>query len=287
MTAMTAATLDRLSGGRFRLGLGVSGPQVSEGWHGVAFDHPLGRTREYVDVVRTALGRQEVRYTGHHQNLPLPNGSGKVLRLATRPVRASLPVYLAAVGPANTRLAGEIAEGWLGLFFTPDDPGPALDPLREGRRAAGHGQSDGGSDGDPLAGFDVCPTVPVSIADDLDEAADRIRPHVALYVGGMGSRRQNFYNALTRRLGFDDAADRVQELYLAGRPRDAAAAVPRDLIDRTCLIGSIERIADRMHAYAESGVTTLSVTPHAPTQAGRLETVRRIADALDAEGLDS
>jgi F420-dependent oxidoreductase-like protein len=281
MTAMTAATLDRLSGGRFRLGLGVSGPQVSEGWHGVRFDHPLSRTREYVDVVRLALARKNLEYAGRHWTLPLPDGPGKPLHLTVRPAQASVPVYLATLGPRNSRLAGEIADGWLGLFFAPDDPGPALDPIREGRRLAGH------RDADPLRGFDVAPTVPVCLADDLDVAADHLRPWTALYLGGMGSKRQNFYNTMARRLGFDQAVDQVQELYLDGRPRDAAAAVPRDFIDRTCLIGSIERIADRMHAYAEAGVTTLSVTPHAPTLAARLDTLRRLAEALEGEGLAS
>jgi F420-dependent oxidoreductase-like protein len=281
MTAMTAATLDRLSGGRFRLGLGVSGPQVSEGWHGVRFDHPLSRTREYVDVVRLALARKDLEYAGRHWTLPLPDGPGKPLHLAVRPAQASVPVYLATIGPQNSRLAGEIADGWLGLFFAPDDPSPALDPIREGRRIAGHRGPD------PLQGFDVAPTVPVCLADDLDVAADRLRPWTALYLGGMGNRRQNFYNAMARRLGFHQAAQRVQELYLDGRPRDAAAAVPRDFIDRTCLIGSLERISDRMHAYAEAGVSTLSVTLHAPTQTGRVDTLRRLAEALESEGLRS
>ena len=281
MTAMTAATIDRLSGGRFRLGLGVSGPQVSEGWHGVRFDHPVGRTREYVEIVRLALARKDLEYAGRYWTLPLPDGPGKAIHLTVRPVQRSLPVYLAALGPQNSRLAGEIADGWLGLFFAPDDAGPALDPIREGRRLAGHAGPD------PLSGFDVAPTVPVSVADDLDAAADRLRPWTALYVGGMGDRRQNFYNAIACRLGFGEAAEQVQEHYLGGRPRDAAAAVPRDLIDRTCLIGSVGRIADRMHAYAEAGVTTLSVTPHAPTQVARLDTLRRLATSLDAEGLGS
>lgn len=282
LTAMTAATLDRLSGGRFRLGLGVSGPQVSEGWHGVRFDRPLGRTREYVDVVRLALARKDLEYSGDHFTLPLPGGPGKALHLTVRPVQQPVPVYLAAVGPRNSRLAGEIADGWLGLFFDPDganDPDGALEPLREGRRAAGH------TGPDPLAGFDVAPTVPVSIDDDLDVAADRLRAHTALYLGGMGSRTQNFYNALARRMGFEHAAGEVQDHYLDGRPRDAAAAVPRDFIDRTALIGPIERIAHRMHAYAEAGVTTLSVTPHAASQEARLENLRELARSLDAEGL--
>jgi len=282
MTAMTAATLDTLSQGRFRLGLGVSGPQVSEGWHGVRFDDPLGRTREYVDVVRLALSRQDLRYQGRHWELPLSNGEGKPIRLTVRRVRDRIPVYLATVGPKNSRLAGEIADGWLGVFFAPEHADAALDPIREGRRAAGHGTQDGA---DPLAGFDVAPTVPISIADDLEAAAEPLRRHAALYVGGMGSRRNNFYNALARRMGFEEAARTVQDLFLAGNPRDAARAVPLEFIDATSLIGPVERIADRMHAYAEAGVTTLSLTPHADSFPGRVETLRAAVRAAELTGL--
>src|SRR3954471_20763275 len=154
MVAMTAATLDALSGGRVRLGVGVSGPQVSEGWHGVRFDAPLGRTREYVEIVRTALSRQPLSYSGTHWTLPLPDGPGKALRLTVRPVQDRIPVYLASVGPRNSRLTGEIADGWLGIFFAPEHAAVALDPIREGRRAAGAGTAD-----DPLAGFDVVASV--------------------------------------------------------------------------------------------------------------------------------
>lgn len=281
MTAMTAATLDTLSGGRFRLGLGVSGPQVSEGWHGVRFDKPLSRTREYVEIVRLALSRETVRYAGTHWTLPLPDGPGKAIKLTVHPVRDRIPVYLATVGPKNSQLAGEIADGWLGVFFSPEHADGALDPIRAGRRAAGRG-----TEADPLAGFDVVPTVPVVIADDLDAAADPLRANAALYVGGMGSREQNFYNALARRMGFDQAAEEIQNLYLDRKPRDAAAAVPRDFIDATSLIGPIERIRDRMHAYAEAGVTTLTVTPGASDLAGRIATLRALAGALEATGLD-
>jgi F420-dependent oxidoreductase-like protein len=282
MTAMTAATLDALSGGRFRLGLGVSGPQVSEGWHGVRFDRPLARTREYVEIVRRALRRETVAYEGEHFTLPLPDGPGKALKLTVHPVRPEIPVYLAAIGPKNLALTGEIADGWLGLFFSPEHAAVSLEPLRAARVAAGRATAD-----DPLAGFDVNTSVPVCVAPDVTTAADPLRPYAALYVGGMGSREQNFYNALARRMGFDDAAQRVQDLYLDRRPREAAAAVPVEFIDATSLIGPPERIRDRLVAYAESGVTTLSVTPAAPDLASKTAVLRMLAEAVDAAGVAS
>jgi F420-dependent oxidoreductase-like protein len=283
MTAMTAATLDALSGGRFRLGLGVSGPQVSEGWHGVRFDAPLGRTREYVDVVRMVLSRRDVAYSGEHWQLPLPGGEGKALRLTVRPVRDHLPVYLATVGPKNSRLAGEIADGWLGIFFSPEHAHLALDPIREGRRAAGHGtEPDAGTD--PLDGFDVCVTVPVSIGDDLEAAAAPLRRYAALYLGGMGSRTRNFYNALARRMGFEAAAEQVQDLFLGGNPRAAAAAVPFEFLDATSLIGPVERVAERMRAFADAGVTTLTVAPYGATSEEQVATVRSAVRALELGG---
>jgi F420-dependent oxidoreductase-like protein len=175
MTAMTAATLDTLSGGRFRLGLGVSGPQVSEGWHGVPFAAPLGRTREYVDIVRMALRRDTVAYAGRHFTLPLPDGPGNALKLTVHPPRAHLPIYLAAVGPKNLELAGEIADGWHAIFFSPEHSGGLVESVATGRRRAGRG-----SDDDPLAGFDIAPSVPVVIGDDVQAAADLIRPYAAL-----------------------------------------------------------------------------------------------------------
>ncbi|MGZ4612855.1 MAG: LLM class F420-dependent oxidoreductase [Kineosporiaceae bacterium] len=282
MTAMTAATLDTLSGGRFRLGLGVSGPQVSEGWHGVRFDRPLERTREYVEIVRMALRRETVAYQGRHFRLPLPDGPGKPLKLIVHPVRPEIPVYLAAVGPKNLALTGEIADGWLAIFFSPEHAALSMDPIRVARAAAGRGAAE-----DPLAGFDVVASVPVSVADDIATAADPLRGYAALYVGGMGSREQNFYNALARRMGFDEAAQRVQDLYLDHKPRDAAAAVPVEFIDATSLIGPIERVRDRLVAYAEAGVTTLSITPAARDLEGRLRLLRGVADALDAAGVTS
>jgi F420-dependent oxidoreductase-like protein len=275
MTAMTAATLDTLTKGRFRLGLGVSGPQVSEGWHGVGFGKPLVRTREYVDIVKLALSRQTVRYEGDHFTLPLPDGPGKALKLMLHPYRPDIPIYLAVIGPKNLELAGEIADGWLGIFVAPEHVSASLDRLRTGAERAGK----------KLADLDVVANVPIVVGDDLDACAEPLRAYTALYVGGMGSRQQNFYNALARRMGYDEAAERIQTLYLDKRHREAMAAVPRDLIDQTALIGPKERIAERLHAYAEAGVTTINATPFAADEAGRVDTLRTLADALDATGL--
>ena len=280
-TAMTAATLDSLSGGRFRLGLGVSGPQVSEGWHGVRFDRPLERTREYVDVVRLALSRQPLSYAGKHFTLPLPDGPGKALRLTVHPAREHLPVYLAAMGPRNLELTGEIADGWLAIFYAPEHAADALDRIRAGRERAG--RTGGGSPG--LDGFDVVSTVPIVLGDDLEQCAAPVRAYSALYLGGMGSREQNFYHQLAVRMGYGAAASAVQELYLDRRPREAAAAVPLEFVDRTALIGPPDRVRDRLSAYAESGVTTLSVTVPVGTVDERIATLRTLAEALDASGL--
>ena len=274
MTAMTAATLDTLSGGRFLLGLGVSGPQVSEGWHGVPFAAPLARTREYVDIVRAALRRDKVEYDGEHFTLPLPDGPGKALRLTIHPPRPDLPVYLAAVGPRNLRLAGEVADGWLGVFVSPEHCADQMAAVRAGREKAGRG-----TDGDPMAGFDVVASVPVVVTDDLEAARAAVAPYTALYIGGMGSREQNFYNRLARSMGFDEAADTIQDLYLDGKPRDAADAVPFELADATALLGPPERIAERVGRYAEAGVTTLSVAPYARTTEQRLDVLRLMAGA--------
>lgn len=282
MTAMTAATLDTLSGGRFRLGLGVSGPQVSEGWHGVRFAEPLGRTREYVDIVRMALRREPVSYQGRHFTLPLPEGPGKSLKLTIRPPRPELPLYLAAVGPKNLELAGEIADGWLAIFFSPEHSADLVASVETGARRAGKGTAD-----EPLAGFDIAPSVPVCIADDVEAAAAAVRGYAALYIGGMGSRKQNFYNQLACRMGFEEAAARIQDLYLEGRPRDAAAAVPLELIDSTSLIGPRERIRDRLQRYADAGVGTLSVAPFAATLPERLHVVRTMAELMGETGLSA
>ena len=278
MTAMTAATLDTLSGGRFRLGLGVSGPQVSEGWHGVRFDRPLARTREYVDVVRMALRRERVRYEGELITLPLPDGPGKALQLTVHPVRERIPVYLAAVGPKNLELAGEIADGWLAVFFSPEYAQEHLARLEAGRSRAGH---------DGLGSFDIVPTVPVVVGDSWQECADPVRGYAALYVGGMGSRKQNFYNALAARMGYEEAAAQVQELYLARDYAGASAALPLELLDRTSLLGPPDRIAERMQAFAAVGVTTLNMAVFGSTLEERIATVRIAAEALEKSGTAS
>lgn len=273
MSAMTAATLDTLSGGRFRMGLGVSGPQVSEGWHGVRFDKPLSRTREYVEIVRMALARQRVRYDGEHFVLPLPDGPGKALTLTVHPARADIPIYLAAVGPKNLELTGEIADGWLAIFFSPEHGADQLAAIRIGRERGARSTD-----------FDVVPTVPICIGDDLEAAADLIRPYCALYVGGMGSRERNFYNVEARRMGFDAAASAIQDHYLNREYEAAAAAVPFDFIDATALIGPIDRIAERMTAYADVGVTTLTVAVHHGDLEQRLDTLRGVVDAFELSG---
>jgi F420-dependent oxidoreductase-like protein len=279
-TAMTAATIDSLSGGRFRLGLGVSGPQVSEGWHGVRFAKPLARTREYVDIVKLAIGRKQVEYHGQHYTLPLPDGPGKALRLGFHPPREHIPIYLAAVGPKNLELAGEIADGWLAIFYAPEFADEQLAAVHAGRARAGK----------DLSGFDVVPSVPVVVGDDpspdgIAACAELVRWYAALYVGGMGSREQNFYNELAIRMGYGDAAREVQDLYLAKRQRDAAAAVPLEFIDRTSLLGPKERIAERMREYAAAGVTTLSVSIFAADAESGIRTLRTCAEALELAGV--
>ena len=273
LTAMTAATLDALSGGRFRLGLGVSGPQVSEGWHGVRFDKPLARTREYVEIVQQILDRKPLRYEGAHWTLPLPDGPGRPLRLTVHPVREHIPVYLAAVGPKNLELAGEIADGWLAVFFSPERAADSMAHLQVGLGKVGRTE------------FDVVPTVPVVIGENVDACADLVRPGIALYVGGMGSRDQNFYNAAATRMGFGEAAGAIQDLYLARDYAGAAAAVPLALVDETALLGPVERIADRIRRYAEAGVTTLSLSLADVPADRQQETLRAVVDAAERSGV--
>ena len=275
MTAMTAATLDTLSEGRFRLGLGVSGPQVSEGWHGVRFAQPLARTREYVDIVNLALSRRRVRYDGQTYQLPLPDGPGKALHLMLSPVRSHIPIYLAAIGPKNVELAGEIADGWQPVFFAPEHAETHLQHLRAGRTKAGRDLTD----------FDISATVPINVGDDIAACADPVRPYAALYLGGMGSREQNFYNALAVRMGYGEAAAEVQRLFLDTRYDAAAAAVPLEFIDSTSLLGPVERIADRMQAYAAAGVTTLSLAPYGDTTEERVAVLHAAAEAIEKAGL--
>jgi F420-dependent oxidoreductase-like protein len=262
MTAMTAATLDGMSGGRFLLGLGASGPQVVEGWHGQPYGKPLARTREYVDIVRAILRRERpLEHHGEHYDIPYTgpgaSGLGKPLKLIIHPRRADIPVYLAAIGPKNVELAAEIADGWLPIFFSPtrakDAFGAALDA---GFVRAGNGKS--------LATFDIAPTCTVLVGDDPEALADFVRPMIALYVGGMGARGKNFYNDLACRYGFEAAAREIQDLYLDGKKREAATAVPFELVDEVALLGPKERIRERLELWRDAGVRTLIVGATTP-----------------------
>ena len=243
--AMTAATLDLLSGGRFLLGLGTSGPQVVEGWHGQPWGKPLGKTREYVEIVRAALRRQVVEHNGEHYRIPWDGpgatGLGKPLKLMLRPLRAEIPIYLAALGPKNVALAAEIGDGWLPIFVAPERFDDAFGPSLAAAPP----------------GFEIAATASVLVGDDAPALRDALRPHVALYVGGMGAKGRNFYNALVRRYGWEEEAERIQELYLAGKQREAIAAVPDELVDAVSLVGPKERIAERLEAWRETPVTTL------------------------------
>ncbi|MEJ7782792.1 MAG: LLM class F420-dependent oxidoreductase [Solirubrobacteraceae bacterium] len=268
MTAMTAATIDQLSDGRMLLGIGSSGPQVSEGWHGVRFARQLQRTREYVAVLRMALRRERVDFHGETLELPLPDGPGKALKLTIAPVQAAIPIYLAAIGPKNTTLAGEVADGWIPTLFSPEHVSEFRPLLEEG--AARSGRS--------LDGFAIAPTVNVFISDDVAKARDLMRPFLALYVGGMGSREKNFYNALVCRYGFEDAAREIQDLYLDGKREEAAAALPDELIDLVSLCGPRDRVRERLEVFREAGVDTLGVTPVAFTKEERVEQLRLVAE---------
>jgi F420-dependent oxidoreductase-like protein len=252
----------------------VSGPQVSEGWHGVRFGQPLARTREYVDIVNLALARERVRYAGEHYTLPLPDGPGKALQLTVHPVRERIPIYLAAVGPKNLELTGEIADGWLAIFPSTDFVGEQLQRIEVGRAKVGK----------TLAGFDVAASVPLVIGPDARAAADLVRPYAALYIGGMGSREVNFYNQLAVRMGFGDQAEVIQDRFMARDYEAASAAVPWEFIDATSLLGPPERIAERMAAFAAAGVTTLNIVPHAPTLDDRLAALRIARQALVDSG---
>src|SRR5918996_1543045 len=246
-TAMTVATLDQLSGGRVLLGLGTSGPQVVEGWHGEPWGKPLGKTREYIEIVRAALRREVVAHEGEHYRIPYDGpgatGLGKPLKLMLRPVRAEIPIYLAALGPKNVRLAFEIADRWIPIYFSP----------QRAQEAFGY---------EPRDGFDIAPAVIVVVTDDVEAGRNAVKPMLALYVGGMGARGKNFYNALVRRYGYEAEAERIQELYLGGNKLEAIAAVPDALVDDVALVGPRERIAERLDAWRESGATTLLCSTH-------------------------
>ncbi|MFD2470693.1 LLM class F420-dependent oxidoreductase [Amycolatopsis silviterrae] len=252
-TAMSALTMDHLSGGRFVLGLGASGPQVVEGWYGQPYPKPLARTREYVEIVRKVLAREEpVTIDGQFFQLPLQGGTGlgKPLKPTVHPLRADLPIYLAAEGPKNVALAAEICDGWLPLFFSPKSDAFYRAALEEGFARPGARRSS-------LDGFEVAASVPVIVHDDVEEAASFIKPALALYIGGMGAKSVNFHHDVFARLGYADVADQVQELYLAGRKEEAVKAIPTSLVEDTSLIGPAEKIREELSAWEDTVVTTL------------------------------
>ncbi|MFI7118888.1 LLM class F420-dependent oxidoreductase [Amycolatopsis sp. NPDC049868] len=259
-TAMHALTLDHLSGGRFVLGLGASGPQVVEGWYGQPYPKPLARTREYVDIVRKVVAREApVTHDGEHFQLPLRGGTGlgKPLKSTVHPFRKEIPIFLAAEGPKNVALSAEICDGWLPLFFSPKSDAFYRKALEEGfsRPGARRGFGD----------FEVAASVPVLVHDDVEEAASWIKPSLALYIGGMGAKSVNFHHDVFARMGYEDVADKVQELYLAGRKDEATAAIPTSLVEDTSLIGPAEKIRDELAAWEETVVTTLLLRGDAAT----------------------
>ena len=268
MTAMTAATIDNLSGGRMLLGLGTSGPQVSEGFHGVRFAKQLQRTREYVAVLRKALARERIEFHGETIDLPLPDGPGKALKLTIRPVQERIPIFLAVLGPKNVALAGEIADGWLPVFFSPEHTKALRAPLEEGAARIGRSLDD----------FRICPSVNVMISDDLEIARNSIRPILALYVGGMGSREQNFYNRLVASYGFEDAARKVQDLYLDGSKTEAMFALPDELIDLVSIVGPRDRVMAKLRDFRDAGVETLIVWPVMPDHEERKRQLTTLAE---------
>src|SRR2546426_6851222 len=274
MTAMTAATIDNLSGGRMMLGLGTSGPQVSEGFHGVRFGKQLQRTREYVAGCRMALARQKIEYHGETLELPLPDGPGKALKLTIRPIQEEIPILLAVLGPKNVALAGEIADGWLPVFFSPEHTPTLRGPLEGGAARAGRS----------LDQFRICPSVNVMISDDVESARNAMRPILALYVGGMGSREQNFYNRLVSSYGFEREAEEVQELYLAGKKTEAMFALPDELIDLVSIVGPPDRAKAKIREFRDAGVDTLIVWPVLPDHEQRKEQLRQIAELAQQVG---
>ncbi|MFE4503224.1 LLM class F420-dependent oxidoreductase [Rhodococcus sp. NPDC056743] len=262
LTAQTAATMDHLSNGRFRLGLGMSGPQVVEGWHGIPYGKPLKRTREYVDVVRQVLRREApLEHHGTYYDVPYTGsdgtGLGKPLKMILHPHRENLPIYLAAIGPRNIELACDIADGWFPVFFSPRRYDAILP-----------------SGFTPRPDFDLCPILDVVVGDNAAECRAQVKPSIALYVGGMGARGKNFYNDVACRYGYADAAEKIQDLYLAGRKEEAIAAVPDDLVDEIALCGPPERIKELIEPWTSAPITSMSLMTRQP------EAVRLMADLL-------
>jgi F420-dependent oxidoreductase-like protein len=273
LTAMTAAGLDYVSGGRFTLGIGASGPQVVEGWHGVPYDAPVGRTREIIEICRAVWRRERLEYAGKHYQIPLPEGQGtglgKALKLINHPVRDRIPIIVAALGPKNVELAAELAEGWEPIFYYPE----------KAPEVWGASLAAGRANRDPALGpLDVIAQTALAIGDDVTGLIDLIRPVQALYIGGMGARAKNFYNALAVRYGYGKEAAAIQDAYLAGRKDEAAGLIPQELLESVSLIGPKSYVAERVAAMRESGVTTLNVAPLGSTHAERVALIEQIRD---------
>jgi F420-dependent oxidoreductase-like protein len=276
LTAMTAAGLDFVSNGRFVMGLGASGPQVIEGFHGVKYDAPLGRTREVVEICRQVWRREKVEYQGKYYQVPLPaekgTGLGKPLKLINHPVRERIPILIASLGPKNVELTAEIAEGWEPIFFHPEKAASVWgEPIAKGKAKR-----------DPSLGeLQVYASPALAIGDDVDHMLDWVRPSLALYIGGMGAKGKNFYNDLAVRYGYEEAAEKIQDLYLAGKKDEAAAAVPDELVRAVSLIGPESYVKERVAAFAEAGVTTLNVTPLAADRNGRVQLIEKFRKICD------
>jgi F420-dependent oxidoreductase-like protein len=276
LIAMTAASLAALSGDRFILGLGTSGPQVMEGWHGIRFDPPLTRLRETVEIVRMALNGERVRYAGKVYQLPLPTGGGRALRLGAEPRATPVPIYLATLGPRSLELTGAIADGWIGSSFMPDHAEAFFEPMRRGAQQAGRS-------------FDAIDRVAggvVAFGDDLDQLIARRKPGFAFEIGAMGSPGQNFYKDAYARQGYASVVERVQALWLEGRRDEAAALIPDEFVLQANLVGTEQMVRQRLRTYRDAGITTLHVSPDGASLERRLETLARLLALvrdLDAE----
>lgn len=273
LTAMTAAGIDYVSDGRFTLGLGASGPQVIEGFHGVKYDAPLGRTREIIDICRKVWQREKLEHQGKKYRIPLPadegTGLGKPLKLINHPVRDRIPILLASLGPKNVELTAELADGWQPIFFYPE----------KAEKAWGDALAAGKAKRDPeLGDLQIFAGPAVAIGDDVDHMNDWMRPQLALYIGGMGAKGKNFYNTLATRYGFGKEAEIVQDLYLAGKKEEAAAALPDELVRAVNIIGPESYVRERVAAFAEAGVTTLNIVPLAEDAAGRVALIEKMRD---------
>lgn len=276
LLAMTAAGLDYVSDGRFRLGIGTSGPQVMEGFHGVPFDAPMGRTREVVEICRQVWRREKVSHQGKNYQIPLPpdrgTGLGKSLRLINHPVRERIPIHIASLGDQNVALTAEIAEGWQPIFYYPE----------RADRVWGDALRAGTAKRDPTLGaLDVMVGVSLAIGDDVEERLNWVKPQLALYIGGMGAKGKNFYHNVATKYGFGEVADRIQELYLSGRKAEAIAAVPDELVRNISLIGPRGYVKERIAAFAEAGVTTLLATPVTGDAAEYVDFIEQLQRLVD------